>query len=855
MPDFFPFIAYDEKSRCFLLREDRLNGSDTLSIAYMVELPPFLSLGEDMEKEIHGLITGDLPEDTYIQFGTIASTKIFPILDEFERIRNGSEHGRRLAKHRRKVYEDMLEKGIAHDDLPVTPRTFRCFLTIRAPIRNNLTGGGGFVSKMINAATTVFMTKNKEENIHKEIEKVRRKLYDRVRQFRATIRQLGGNTSIVDADGLISLADEFVNGNSDEKRDLPKYNPNTSKQLRDYIVSPDSYMKPEPNDKGDINISGQYAYAVVCDSWPCEAHLYGMRDFFGGAFKRYLQIPGHFCFFVTIRPVPRYKAEDNLKFKAYTSHGQANSSLAKLNPKSIQKNQEYTETQALMNIDANISLARGTFHGVVFGRTKEEALDYSESMIKAINSTGFVATRVGGLNQSAAFVSLLPGMVGSEAQLKILLAQTQTTYAFACSVPWVADWPGYAKPSMLFLGRRGQLQAFDLFASQGAYSFVVAGMTGSGKSFFLNDMLNCECSMNEGAIVRHIDYGRSAADTIKNLGGRVLDVGQDVVIFNPIRNAKIENGVISDSDEFELVVKALMKMAATGGKPTVMERRVMEDALTKSTEKYGEEAEPDTVYEEVLAIASSAQIEELSKTAHAMCISMQKFCLRKRGVYGKYVNGTNAINYFDNPIVSLELEALGEAQDLINVLLSSMISIGFQEIRTLPRNVKKYFLIDEAWRLLVDEEVGYAAELGVRTFRKRRGCFGILTQGLSDLASEDVEEQKVKTGKQILESCDYTFVLRQKPEAVERVRKSGCLYLTDEEWNLMGNLEQEKGLFAEVFLRTPYGNSVSRVIVDRYSYFTYTSDGAEVEQMEQLIKNNGYSHSQAAEWMVENWGK
>jgi len=295
-----------------------------------------------------------------------------------------------------------------------------------------------------------------------------------------------------------------------------------------------------------------------------------------------------------------------------------------------------------------------------------------------------------------------------------------------------------------------------------------------------------------------------------------------------------------------------MKMSFPYSTPTAIEYRIMEEAIKNSIEKEGNDSTVDSTYFALVEISEKSTNERIRESSHDMAYVMQKFVHRKKGIYSKYFYGPTS-DIFENPITSLELETLGEAHELINVMLNSVISIGFQEIRMLPRNIPKFFLIDEAWRLLTDPSVAAAVELGVRTFRKRMGSFGVLTQGLSDFASDRVEEQKIPTGRQIIENCDFSFILKQKPQAVERARASGAIHLSADDWDIITNLEKESGLFSEVFMMTPGGNGVSRIIVDKYSYYCYTTEGREAEKMASLVKHQNLTQAQAAQWMVDNW--
>ncbi len=884
LPEFLPFIAYDPATHAFLMREDSDHADKKLAIGFIVETPPFLALGPDMEREFHNLITGSLPKDTVIQFGMVASTRIYKVLDDYIRCRQGSEHGRLLGKHRTELYRKFLEKGVIHDDLPVTPRLFRCFLSIRAPIIKEQTA----VEKIANLFSASAKKKDTVKEYYKNINRIREELGDRVRRFTATIQQLGGSTRMVTADDLIELADEFFNGTFDERRDLPKYDPESSMLLRDYLISRETVMSV--SDKGDVifngtlvpfdeaseeerkkkqNIiirsgkefvvrGGEFAVGVNVASWPegSEHRLHKMRDFFGSAIHRYLQVPGKFCFYVTINPLPRHEVIAKMNAKAFTTRGQAESFLSKMNPNALQKAETYQKVQALLNADTSTTFCMGAFHGVVFGKTREEAEDRAQRMIQTINSTGFTATKVGQLNPTVVINSIIPMSVPNKGPFKHLTPQTKTSVNWSCAIPWVSDWPGMGPPTMLLVGRRGGLQTFDLFRASSTFSFVVAGMTGSGKSFFLNDMLNSHVSLDEDVFVAHMDYGMSAARVIENLGGKVIDVARDKVVFNPFAGISLdENGVMRDLDEIEMLNSVFIKMTHPFGAPTPESKSIVEEAVRRTVEKEGRDGNPDAVRNELELMRKEfarGNMQNLVDICANLSVVIQPYCHRQRGRYAEFFHGKGT-DIFANPITSLELESLGDAKELINVLVNTHISNCFQKIRTLPRNLTKFFLIDEAWRLLSDPSVAEAAELGVRTFRKRRACFGLLTQAISDVIAREISEQKIPTGRQIWDNSEFKFILMQHPESVFSAKQSGCLHMSEDEWDLMANLQKMDGVFSEVFFITGKGRGVARLIVDRFSYFMYSTKGEEVEYMNRLKEEKGMSDVEAAAWMAENY--
>jgi conjugal transfer ATP-binding protein TraC len=67
------------------------------------------------------------------------------------------------------------------------------------------------------------------------------------------------------------------------------------------------------------------------------------------------------------------------------------------------------------------------------------------------------------------------------------------------------------------------------------------------------------------------------------------------------------------------------------------------------------------------------------------------------------------------------------------------------------------------------------------------------------------------------------FLLRQKPESIEMMDKLGQLTMDDAMKRLLQSLRTEHGAYSEIYIHSPVGNGIGRLIVDPYSLLLFSS--------------------------------
>jgi conjugal transfer ATP-binding protein TraC len=154
-------------------------------------------------------------------------------------------------------------------------------------------------------------------------------------------------------------------------------------------------------------------------------------------------------------------------------------------------------------------------------------------------------------------------------------------------------------------------------------------------------------------------------------------------------------------------------------------------------------------------------------------------------------------------------------------------------------------IFDEAWQFLQDNELYQKIiEEGYRRARKYGGSFGIITQSLLDL------EQFGGVGKVINANCEFKFFLESGD--FPAAKKRGIIDYDDFTMHILNTLKYNAPKYSEVFIHSDtFGCGIVRLVVDRYSYYLFTTKPDEVAEIERMVREEGLPYEEAIQRMVE----
>jgi type-IV secretion system protein TraC len=374
-------------------------------------------------------------------------------------------------------------------------------------------------------------------------------------------------------------------------------------------------------------------------------------------------------------------------------------------------------------------------------------------------------------------------------------------------LPLYGGFAGTRSATQLLLSRRGELVTFDPWDSETAPHMLVTGKTGAGKSFLVADLILQQ--RRQGAAVFVLDKGDSYRRLAELLDGQYCRLSAErPITLNPFAGA-------GDAEHQAFLLRLLGEMAAGGETRSALTREeygLLSEALAGLFAARELGAEPT-----LSTLAVSLTEPPFSEDGTGRRLRRRLFPFLAPGPYGRFFDGPNAFRP-DAALTVVELGDLAAKPDL----RAAMVLVLMHAIRTfaggLPIGQRKLVVIDEAWSLLASEDSAAALAEAARTYRKLNAAAVFISQRLEDFEGPH--------GKAVRDNCAVRWLLEQAPEAIGSVR--ALLDLNSAETAALRSVASRKGQYSEALLVTGSGSGIVRLAVDPITYWTVTSDPADL---------------------------
>lgn len=414
---------------------------------------------------------------------------------------------------------------------------------------------------------------------------------------------------------------------------------------------------------------------------------------------------------------------------------------------------------------------------------------------------------------------------------------TKTADNAVMTSPLLAEWKGTETPVLTLFGRRGQIMTFDLFDNTGGnYNFAVAALSGSGKSVLVNEM--AFRYLGVGAKVWIIDVGRSYRNLCELLDGEFIEFSDErtnTICLNPF------SMVVDIHNDMEMLLPLVAQMASPREPLDNFSYAALGSAIKRVWDANGKQATISDVYD-LLRTGRLSDDGEPERDLSRLATALEPYT--RYGVYASYFEGEANIR-FNKRFVVLELEELKSKKDLQAVVMQLMMYRITQEMY-FDRSQRKLVIIDEAWDLMASAASASFIEAGYRRARKYGGAFGTITQSIDDYYKNEATRAAVQ-------NADWLFLLRQRPESVDRLAKEGKLHVDDWMRRQLLSITTEHGHYSEIFVHAPMGSGVGRLILDPFSLLLY-STRAEDYQAIKVFRDQGMSVAEAIEAVLQQRG-
>jgi len=137
-------------------------------------------------------------------------------------------------------------------------------------------------------------------------------------------------------------------------------------------------------------------------------------------------------------------------------------------------------------------------------------------------------------------------------------------------------------------------------------------------------------------------------------------------------------------------------------------------------------------------------------------------------------------------------------------------------------------VFDEAWKFLGESNaIKQVIEEGYRRARKYGGSFTIITQSILDML------QFGSVGKVIKNNSAFKFYLQSGD--FEQALSEKLIDYSPFVMDILKSLQSNPPKYSEVFIDSPFGIGVGRLVVDPFNYFANTSSADEVQVIDDLI--------------------
>ncbi len=811
-----PYLAWQEDARLFALDQGGFGEREENAIGFCIETMPQTGANDEMEKVLASLFVS-CPPGTGIQVSLYGSPHILPVLKtqanllptsiidaEAEGLqRRNSNIFRLLARRRIDHYMKGVSESIFGHQTYLL-RDFRSVISVTLPLDPELPAD-------VDEALRI------RESIH------------------ATLKSahLPGHDWGPD-DLLNFVADFFDHARLFAGGSIAPIHWDAGKALRKQISNLEIASRVGDGDIRFRKAGGTESVLQLFSvrQYPRYFRLSGMNYLIGDPYQLALAMPCPFIITMGAVALDYESARTRAQMKAARATQSAGSYLAHFQPDLQERKRDWD--MVLKTFDSGRTVV-GMYHQVCLVSPVEDASRCEHSVRAVWRARGFDLTKDFYIQHQALTatmpMTLTPALQNDLRQFGRI--NTKTADNAVMTSPLIAEWKGTQTPVMTLFGRRGQIIGFDLFDNTGGnFNFAVAALSGSGKSVFVNEMTYRY--LGAGAKVWIIDVGRSYKNLCELLDGEFIefsDERQNTICLNPF------SMIIDINADMEMVLPLLAQMASPREPLDNYGYTALGSAIKRVWDAKGRSATITDIYE-LLQTGRLSSEGEYERDLSRLATALEPYT--RHGVYASYFEGDANIQ-FDKDFVVLELEELKSKKDLQSVVMQLIMYRITQEMYR-DRSRRKLVIIDESWDLMGSGSSGSFIEAGYRRARKYGGAFGTITQSVDDY-------YKNEATKAAINNADWLFLLRQKAENIERLGKEGKLSL--DEWlkRQLGSVSTEHGHFSEIYIHSPMGSGLGRLLLDPFSMLVYSTRAEDYEAIKRL-REQGLSVAEAIEQLV-----
>ena len=779
--EWLPYRAYLEDRQVFVNRD---------SLGFCLEVRPQSGADEEMARVLTALYAAS-PPGTGIQFHLFASPSIRGPLARYAGLRLSDEAVPEFAQLGRAGRHANIHRTMAR-------RRVQHYL---AGSRASLLPAQSYLFREFRLVVSISVPGNPEDLARLDDLLLLRD------SLRATLHAAGFPSRAWTAADLVNWVSALVDPHRQSGDGIP-LTYDEGRELRDQVIDRATRMRIRQTgidlaNPADTRTSELRLLSVR--SYPPRFALWNMGSLIGDLYQATLQYPCPFLLTLGVHVLDPEATRNWAFLKAARATTNATSYMARFLPDLQERKADWDIVLKAMDDGQQLV---DLVHQVALFAPVEDITRAEQAARSIFRARGFELTN-DTMMMTQALIGSLPMTLSPlfHADLKRMKrVSTKTSSNAVHLAPLVAEWQGTGTPVLLFGGRRGQIMQLDVYDNPaGNYNVAIAGTSGSGKSLLLNEI--AAAYLGTGARVWIIDVGRSYEKACRNFGGSFIEFTENAALsLNPFT-------FVQDIDEdMELLQPLLAQMVSPREPLDGFQYSTLGAAIKKTWKAKGNAMRVSDVHD----LLATGRLDEESRDEDRRLKDLAAMLhpYTRDGAYGKYFESDATID-FGSDFIVLELEELKAKKDLQTVVLLIVMYRITREMY-FSRDRKKIVIIDEAWDLLSGGATAEFIEAGYRRARKYKGAFMSATQGVDDY-------YRNPAAKAALDNSDWMFLLRQKTESIEMMDKLGQLTMDDAMKRLLQSLRTEHGAYSEIFIHSPVGNGIGRLIVDPYSLLLFSS--------------------------------
>ncbi|MBI4294458.1 MAG: type IV secretion system protein TraC [Betaproteobacteria bacterium] len=779
--EWLPYRAYLEDRQVFVNRD---------SLSFCLEVRPQSGADEEMTRVLTSLYAAS-PPGTGIQFHLFASPAIRGPLTRYAGLRRPDDDVPEFASLGRPGRHTNIHRIMAR-------RRFEHYL---AGSRASLLPAQSYLFRDFRLLVSISVPGNAEDLARLDDLLLLRD------SARATLHAAGFPSRAWTAADLVNWVSALIDPHRQTGDGLP-LNYDEGRELRDQVIDRATRMRVRQTGVDLFNPADQRTSELrllSVRSFPPRFALWNMGSLIGDLYQSTLQYPCPFLLTLGVHVLDAEATRNWAYLKAARATTNATSYMARFLPDLQERKADWDIVLKAMDDGQQLV---DLYHQVALFAPSEEITRAEQAARAIFRTRGFELTSDTMMMTQALIGSLPMTLSGPfHGDLKRMKRVTTKTSCNAVHLaPLIAEWQGTGTPVLLFGGRRGQVMQIDVYDNPaGNYNVAIAGTSGFRKSLLLNEI--AAAYLGTGARVWIIDVGRSYEKACRHFGGSFIEFTENAALsLNPFT-------LVEDIDEdMELLQPLLAQMVSPREPLDGFQYSTLGAAIKKTWKAKGNAMKVSDVHD----LLATGRLDEESRDEDRRLKDLAAMLhpYTREGAYGKYFESDATIDFGADFIV-LELEELKAKKDLQTVVLLIVMYRITREMY-FSRERKKIVIIDEAWDLLSGGATAEFIEAGYRRARKYKGAFMSATQGVDDY-------YRNPAAKAALDNSDWMFLLRQKTESIEMMDKLGQLTMDDAMKRLLQSLRTEHGAYSEIFIHSPVGNGIGRLIVDPYSLLLFSS--------------------------------